>query len=52
MKSHIQGVFLQSLGFLQFIMVCRVLVSAVKQSSSGIKLVFFNNCFDDDYGKG
>ena len=33
-------------------MICRVLVSAVKQSSSGIKLVFFNNCFEDDYGKG
>ena len=31
---------------------CRVLVSAVRQSSSGIKLIFFNNCFEDDYSKG
>ena len=27
-------------------------MSAVKQSSSGIKLVFFNNCFEDDFSKG
>lgn len=27
-------------------------MSAVKQTDFGMKLVFFNNCFEDDFSKG
>ena len=37
-----------------YIYVCvnRVLVTAVNAENTDLSLVFFNNCFDDDYSKG